>query len=117
LIINVSSAAEFPGAVNYLANLLSKEGISVLHISTFESEVFLVQEKDIEKACDVMKKTDDPKEIAEMLEITNRKQQQKSSSNDKLNIEQIYHLTNLKDGIINNHHIQNPSTLIERGRS
>jgi len=84
LIINVSSAAEFPGAVNYLANLLSKEGISVLHIATFESEVFLVQEKDIERACDVMKKTDDPKEIAEMLEITNRKQQQKSLSNDKL---------------------------------
>ena len=37
------SAEEFPGAVHHLAESLSAEGMSILHISTFESEVFLVQ--------------------------------------------------------------------------
>jgi hypothetical protein len=53
-IINVISS-DFPGAVNYLSDSLSKEGISILHISTFESEVFLVQENDIERACEVFR--------------------------------------------------------------
>lgn len=50
LIINlIGSAGELPGVVFYLANSLSKEGLSILHISTFDSEVFLVQEQDIDK--------------------------------------------------------------------
>jgi len=76
LIINViGTANEFPGAVYYLAQTLAKEKlrllllasvfllyllslfliISILHISTFESEVFLVQEQDIERACDALR--------------------------------------------------------------
>ena len=50
LIINAnSSASELPGVVFYLSNALSSEGISILHISTFDSEVFLVQEFDIDR--------------------------------------------------------------------
>jgi hypothetical protein len=50
LIINViGSAGEIPGAVFYLSNALSKEGLSILHISTFDSEVFLVQEQDVDR--------------------------------------------------------------------
>lgn len=60
LIINVVGAAEFPGIVNYYAILLSQAGLSILHISTFESEVFLIQENDIEKACDVMRMSENP---------------------------------------------------------
>lgn len=58
-IINViGSATELPAAVYYLANSLACEGISVLHISTFESEVFLIQEKDCDKACIVFQRTE-----------------------------------------------------------
>ena len=62
------SAAEFPGAVHYLSDSLSLEGMSILHISTFESEVFLVQEQDVEKACDVLRQAERPKELAGLLE-------------------------------------------------
>jgi hypothetical protein len=55
LVINVvGSAAEFPGAVFFLADILSKENISILHISTFESEIFLVQDENIEAACQLL---------------------------------------------------------------
>ena len=55
LVINVvGSAAEFPGAVYFLADILSKENISILHISTFESEILLVQDGDIEAACQLL---------------------------------------------------------------
>ena len=62
------SAAEFPGAVHHLSDSLSREGMSILHISTFESEVFLVQEQDVEKACDVLRQAERPKELAGLLE-------------------------------------------------
>jgi hypothetical protein len=51
----VGSATEFPGAVYFLADTLSKSNISILHISTFESEIFLVQEQDIDSACEVLR--------------------------------------------------------------
>lgn len=50
----VGSATEFPGAVYFLANTLSEINISILHISTFESEILLVQEQDIEAACKLL---------------------------------------------------------------
>ena len=56
LIINFTgSASELPGIVHYLADALSSDGISILHISTFDSEVFLVQEHDIDRACNILK--------------------------------------------------------------
>lgn len=69
----VGSAVEFPGAVHYLADSLSQEGLSILHISTFESEVFLVQEQDIEKACTVFRKSESPIEIASLIQEAQRK--------------------------------------------
>jgi hypothetical protein len=69
----VGSAVEFPCAVHYLADSLSKEGLSILHISTFESEVFLVQEQDCEKACIVFRKSDSPKELASLIQEAQRK--------------------------------------------
>jgi len=51
----VGSATEFPGAVYFLADTLSKRNISILHISTFESEIFLVQEQDIDTACELLR--------------------------------------------------------------
>ena len=75
------SAEEFPGAVHYLADSLSSEGMSILHISTFESEVFLVQEQDIEKACTVLRRAERPKELAGLLE--QRQQQRQESEIDR----------------------------------
>lgn len=58
--INVSgSASELPGVVFYLANALTKSGLSILHMSTFDSEVFLVQEQDVEVACDILRQLSD----------------------------------------------------------
>ena len=55
LIIHVvGSASQFPAAVYHLANSLSSNGISILHISTFEHEIFLVREKDVESAYTVL---------------------------------------------------------------
>lgn len=62
------SAVEIPGAVYSLANALSNEGLSILHISTFDSEVFLIQEPDLEKACRILKEFEDPRVINEILE-------------------------------------------------
>ena len=59
--------------MHYLADSLSKEGLSILHISTFESEVFLVQEQDCEKACAVFRKSDSPKELASLIQEAQRK--------------------------------------------
>lgn len=68
LIINVTGTAfEFPGAVYYLANALSREGLSIFHISTFESEVFLVQQNDLEQVLKVLKDSDDPNRLNEFL--------------------------------------------------
>lgn len=69
----VGAAVELPGAVHYLADSLSKEGLSILHISTFESEVFLVQEQDIEKACSVFRKSAGPQELASFVLEAQRK--------------------------------------------
>ena len=57
LIINFTgSASELPGIVHYLADALSSEGVSILHISTFDSEVFLVQEHDIDRLVSIVNK-------------------------------------------------------------
>lgn len=61
-------AVEVPGAVYCLANALSNEGLSILHISTFDCEVFLVQEPDLETACRILKEFEDPRVIMEILE-------------------------------------------------
>eukprot|EP01031_Cornospumella_fuschlensis_P041326 gene41326-50438_t len=56
VVIEMSSQAdELPNAVYTLANSLSSKGVSILHISTFESEVFLIQEKDLAVACEILK--------------------------------------------------------------
>ena len=49
---------ELPGAVYYLADRLSQEGVSILHISTFDSEIFLVQEQDVARASSVFRRTE-----------------------------------------------------------
>ena len=73
-VINVvGSAAEFPGAVHFLADSLSNAGLSILHISTFEYEVFLVQEQDISKACDVFRVKGTPMKFASVVRETQRK--------------------------------------------
>jgi hypothetical protein len=73
-VINVAeSATEFPGAVHYLADSLSNAGLSILHISTFEYEVFLVQEQDIEKACAVFRLSDSPTKLASVIQEAQRK--------------------------------------------
>jgi hypothetical protein len=70
-IIDVSgSAYELPGAVCYLASVLSKEGLSILHIATFESEVFLIQENDVQKAQRLLKELRDSPKSFELLERT-----------------------------------------------
>ena len=67
-VINViGTATEAPGAICYLSDYLSKEGMSILHISTYESEVFLVQEKDVENAFQVFKKIHNPDQISSWL--------------------------------------------------
>lgn len=62
------SAYEVPGAVYYLANSLSREGLSILHISTFESEVFLVQEPDLHKVCAILKEFQNADKAAALLD-------------------------------------------------
>lgn len=76
LVINIiGSAAAFPGAVYCLANSLSQGGISILHISTFNSEVFLVQEQDSDKACMLIRKMENPKELSDLMERAQQQQQ------------------------------------------
>ena len=77
--INVVGAAMFPGAVHYLADSLSSAGLSILHISTFEYEVFLVQEQDIERACSVFRTADSPLKLASILQEAHRKRASSSS--------------------------------------
>ena len=80
-VINVvGSAAEFPGAVHFLADSLSNAGLSILHISTFEYEVFLVQEQDISKACDVFRVKGTPMKFASVVRETQRKRTLSSNS-------------------------------------
>ena len=63
------SAYEVPGAVYCLANSLSIEGLSILHISTFESEVFLIQKPDIHRAIEILKRFEDAEMTAALLDI------------------------------------------------
>jgi hypothetical protein len=80
-VINVvGSAAEFPGAVHYLADSLSNAGLSILHISTFEYEVFLVQEQDISKACEVFRVRGTPLKFASVVREAQRKRTLSSNS-------------------------------------
>ncbi|RYH13307.1 ACT domain-containing protein, partial [archaeon] len=56
VVIEISTQSdELPNTVYTLVNALSSKGVSILHISTFESEVFLVQEKDLSLTCEVLK--------------------------------------------------------------
>lgn len=81
-VVNIRGTAyELPGAIYYLANTLSQEGISILHISTYESEVFLVQESNIERACTLLKESENPKLIAEYIERTYGMPRSDASSN------------------------------------
>jgi len=60
LIHIIGSATQFPNVVFHLANNLSRNGISILHISTFENEIFLVQESDVDRATLVLEETSVP---------------------------------------------------------
>ena len=72
LVVNVKGAAyELPGAVYYLANILSEAQFSIFHISTFESEIFLVQEKDIERASIILKDAISPNKVNQFFERKN----------------------------------------------
>ena len=79
----VGSAAEFPGAVYFLANTLSASEISILHISTFESEIIMVQEEDALKACEVLKKV-----VTDVQEVPSFLKRTKSSEKLKVTIEE-----------------------------
>lgn len=69
LIINVTgSAYEVPGAVYCLANSLSVAGLSILHISTYESEVFLIQQPDVPKALEILKTFEDAETTTALLD-------------------------------------------------
>ena len=82
-IVNVIvSAAEFPGVVHYLADSLSRDGLSILHISTFESEVFLIQEQDIERACDIFRRSERPTDVSSAAEILNHIQESDFAGKD-----------------------------------
>jgi hypothetical protein len=68
LIINLTgNEYEFPGAVAYLSGTLSEHNISIFHLSTFDSEVFLVQEPDFEKAKQILRDAGDPVKVASLL--------------------------------------------------
>lgn len=67
-IINLAGSYEFPGMVFCLADSLSKEGLSILHISTFEAEVVLVQEHDLERACTILREFEDPQKVHRIIE-------------------------------------------------
>ena len=73
-IINViGSASEVPQAVHYLSESLSSEGLSILHISTYETEVFLVQEQDVSKACQIFKRIDSKQKLTDFHEKSEAK--------------------------------------------
>ena len=81
-VINVfGSATEFPGVVHYLADSLSRAGLSILHISTFEYEVFLVQEQDIDKACAVFRRSDSPTELLTFIQGAQKKRTSSGGGN------------------------------------
>lgn len=68
LIVNLTSSAfEFPGSVNYISHSLSAQGLPIMHISTFETEVFLVHEEDFAKAIEVFKEIADPQTFTDYL--------------------------------------------------
>jgi len=54
----IGTASEFPGTVYFLASRLSSRGLSIFHISTFESEVFLIQDTDVLKATNILRSID-----------------------------------------------------------
>ena len=78
------SAVEVPGAVYCLANSLSSQGLSILHISTFESEIFLVQEPDLEKACVILREFEDPVKTTELLELACHASNDRTISNEAI---------------------------------
>jgi hypothetical protein len=68
-IINLSdSASEIPGTVYCLANYLSQEGLSILHISTFQAEVILVQEPMLAQAYSIFQQFEDPEKMRLLVE-------------------------------------------------
>jgi hypothetical protein len=73
LAINVTGPAyELPGAVYYLADILSGAGFSIFHISTYESEVFLIQEQDIDRACKILQDSGSSDKVNQFLERSMR---------------------------------------------
>lgn len=71
LVINLNgSAYELPGMVHCLANSLSQEGLSILHISTFEAEVFLVQDPDVTTALSILRQFEDAEQVLQLMEKT-----------------------------------------------
>lgn len=42
--------AEFPGVVSFLSKLLADDHISILNMSTYDTDVIFVQEQDLEAA-------------------------------------------------------------------
>lgn len=42
--------AEFPGVVSFLSKLLADDHISILNMSTYDTDVIFVQEMDLEAA-------------------------------------------------------------------
>lgn len=78
LVINFNgSAYELPGVVHCLANSLSQEGLSILHISTFEAEVFLVQDPDVTAALSILRQFEDAEQVYQLMEKTWKQSDQK----------------------------------------
>lgn len=47
--------AEFPGVVSFLSKLLAEDQISILNMSTYDTDVIYVQEQDLEPAISCLK--------------------------------------------------------------
>ncbi len=94
-VINViGSATEVPGAICYLADKLAKENISILHVSTYQSEVFLVQENDVDKASTVFKSCDSVKQLSEFITSLSDSGGNNNNNNNNCNT----NVTNIRDG-------------------
>lgn len=93
VIETTGSADEVPGAVYCLAQALSSQGLSILHISTFEAEVFLIQEQDLEQTCRILRGFEDPATatalLGEACKVSNQRPRLGSASNPTGDISQV----------------------------
>mmetsp|Transcript_17242 Transcript_17242/g.33839 ORF Transcript_17242/g.33839 Transcript_17242/m.33839 type:complete len:543 (-) Transcript_17242:410-2038(-) len=48
------ASADTPGIISYLSSMLSERNVSILNFSTFEADLILVQDYDLEKARDLL---------------------------------------------------------------